>query len=249
MNDEQLLRYSRHIMLPQVDLEGQQRLLDSSALIVGLGGLGSPSALYLAAAGVGRLVLADFDEVELSNLQRQIIHSSGDIGRLKVESAAEKIRALNPDVTVEILPQRLTAENLTTAVRGVDVVLDGCDNFGTRFAVNDACAAAGKPLISGAIIRTDGQLAVFRLDRAGGPCYRCLFPETEEAALTCSETGVYAPLPGIIGSMQALEAMKLLIGGLDGLADALLVFDAQATQWRRLRLRRDPSCPICAQRP
>jgi molybdopterin/thiamine biosynthesis adenylyltransferase len=245
MNDEQLLRYSRHIMLAQIDIEGQERLLGSSALIVGLGGLGSPAALYLAAAGVGRLLLVDPDQVELSNLQRQIIHSSDDLGRAKVESAAQRLRALNPDVRIETCPIRADADWLAAQAQAVDVVLDGSDNFDTRFAVNQACVAARTPLVSGAVIRTEGQLAVFRLDRDDSPCYRCLFPAGEEAAETCSETGVFAPLPGIVGSLQALEAMKLLAGVEQGAGGRLLVFDALATQWRSLRIRRDPRCPCC----
>lgn len=245
MNDEQLLRYSRHIMLPQIDIEGQARLLASSALIVGLGGLGSPAALYLAAAGVGRLVLVDDDAVELSNLQRQIIHATTALGRAKVDSAAERLRELNPDVVIE--PHRIRADAawLAEQVAKVDVVLDGSDNFGTRFLVNAACVAAGKPLVSGAVIRGEGQLALFRLDRSDSPCYRCLFPAGEEIAETCSDTGVLAPLPGVIGSLQALEAMKLLAGVESGAAGKLLLFDAFAVQWRSLKIRRDPQCPVC----
>lgn len=242
MNDEQLLRYSRQIMLPAIDIEGQQRLLDAKVLIVGLGGLGSPAAMYLAAAGVGELVLADFDTVELSNLQRQIIHDTASIGQPKVESAAARLRGINPDVRVHTLPMRLDDANLPALLDGIDVVLDGCDNFTTRLAVNDACVATRTPLVSGAVIRLEGQIAVFRLDRQGGPCYRCLFPVADEAAETCSETGVLAPLPGVIGSMQALEAIKLIAGGESGLDDQLLIFDALRTDWRRLRIPADPDC-------
>lgn len=229
MNDEQLLRYSRQIMLPAIDIEGQERLLNSKALIVGLGGLGSPAALYLAAAGVGELLLADFDEVELSNLQRQIAHDTASIGHLKVESAAARLRAINPEVRITPLAIQLDASNLPELTAAVDVVLDGCDNFTTRQAVNAACVQTQTALISGAVIRLEGQLAVYRLDQPGGPCYGCLFPEGPETAETCSETGVIAPLPGVIGSLQALEAIKLLATGKTGLDDQLLLFDALQT--------------------
>lgn len=246
MNDEQLLRYSRQIMLPAIDIEGQERLLNSKALIVGLGGLGSPAALYLAAAGVGELVLADFDEVELSNLQRQIAHDTPSIGRLKVESAAERMRAINPDIRIKPLAIELDGNNLPELTASVDVVLDGCDNFPTRQAVNAACVQTRTPLISGAVIRLEGQLAVYRLDQPDSPCYSCLFPDAPEIAETCSETGVIAPLPGIIGSMQALEAIKLLASGQTGLDNQLLLFDALNSDWRRLRIPVDPACACCA---
>ncbi|NLO81258.1 MAG: molybdopterin-synthase adenylyltransferase MoeB [Xanthomonadaceae bacterium] len=245
MNDEQLLRYSRQIMLPAIDIEGQERLLRSSALIVGMGGLGSPAALYLAAAGVGELVLADFDTVELSNLQRQIVHDTASIGQLKVESAAQRLRAINPDVRIRPLAIRLDDDNLPELTAAVDVVLDGCDNFTTRHAVNAACVKTRTPLVSGAAIRFEGQLAVYRLDRPGGPCYNCLFPQGPETAETCSETGIIAPLTGVIGSLQALEAIKLLATGASGLDDQLLLFDAQRSDWRRLRIPPDPACPCC----
>lgn len=248
MNDEQLLRYSRQIMLSAVDLEGQQRLLAAKALVVGLGGLGSPAAMYLAAAGVGELVLADFDTVELSNLQRQVLHDTDGLGRLKAESAAARLHAINPDVTLRPLPVRLDDDNLPALTAAVDVVLDGCDNFATRLAVNAACVRTRTPLISGAVIRLEGQLAVFRLDRPGGPCYRCLFPVGDDLAETCSETGVLAPLPGVIGSLQALEAIKLLVGAGSGLDDQLLIFDALRGDWRRLRIPADPACPCCGAR-
>lgn len=247
MNDEQLLRYSRQIMLPMIDIEGQQRLLESKALIVGLGGLGSPAAMYLAAAGVGELILADFDVVELSNLQRQIVHDTPSIGRPKVESAAARLRAINPDVIVRPLNIQLNEHNLPELTAAVDVVLDGCDNFATRLDVNAACVKTRTTLVSGAAIRMEGQLAVYRLDQPEGPCYRCLFPYTPEQdeAETCSETGVIAPLTGVIGSLQALEAIKLLASGKTGLDDQLLLFDAMSTDWRRLRIPADPECPCC----
>lgn len=247
MNDEQLLRYSRQIMLPAIDIEGQQRLLGAKALIVGLGGLGSPAAMYLAAAGVGELLLADFDVVELSNLQRQIAHDMHSLGRLKVDSAADRLRAINPDTKIQAMNIQLDDTNLPELTAAVDVVLDGCDNFATRLAVNAACVQTGTPLISGAAIRLEGQLAVYRRDQQGSPCYRCLFPTgpDEEEAETCSETGIIAPLTGVIGSMQALEAIKLLATGRTGLDNQLLLFDALHTDWRRLRIPADPECPCC----
>ena len=244
MNDEQLIRYSRQIMVRGLDLEGQERLLTSRALIIGLGGLGSPVALYLAAAGLGHLVLADFDRVELTNLQRQIIHGTDDLGRPKTASARDRIAAINPDITVDTLEERMTGEALAAVVREVDIVIDGSDNFATRFAVNAACVAAGRPLVSGAVIGMDGQLAVFRPD-LHGPCYRCVYADSGEAAQSCSETGVLGPLTGVIGSLQAVETVKVLTGLGEPLNHRLLVVDALTQQWRRLNLRRDPQCPVC----
>lgn len=246
MNDDQLLRYSRQIMLPGLDIEGQERLRDSRVLIVGLGGLGSPAAMYLAGGGVGTLVLADFDRVELSNLQRQIIHRSADIGRLKVDSAAAAVHALNPEVQVESVTKTLDPDNLPILVESVDLVLDGSDNFATRYAVNAACLSARRPLVSGSVIRMEGQVAVFRADRHGEPCYHCVYPDAGEAGETCSETGVLAPLPGVIGSIQAVEAMKILVGLGQPLDSRLLVVNAMTMQFRTLRLRADPSCPACS---
>ncbi len=244
MNDEQLIRYSRQIMVPGLDLAGQEQLLASRALVIGLGGLGSPVALYLAAAGLGHLVLADFDRVALTNLQRQVIHGTDDLGRLKTDSARDRIAALNPEVTVDTLAERMTTDHLATMVQAVDIVIDGSDNFATRFAVNAACVAAGRPLVSGAVIGMDGQVAVFRPDQ-GGPCYRCVYADTGEEAQSCSETGVLGPLTGVIGSLQAVEAVKVLTGLGESLAGRLLVVDALTQQWRRLSLRRDPLCPVC----
>ena len=249
MNDEQLLRYSRQIMLPAMDIEGQQRLLDSHALIIGLGGLGSPVAMYLAAAGVGRLTLADFDEVDLSNLQRQIIHGSDDIGRPKVESAADRLNALNPDTRIETLPQRLEGEALQKAVEAADIVLDASDNFPTRFAVNAACVAARTPLVSGASVGLDGQVTVFSNDD-DSPCYRCLYDDMPDDGdggnwANCSASGVLAPLVGVIGSLQALEAIKMLAGIGLALAGRLLILDAARLEWREMRYRRDANCPVC----
>ncbi len=250
MNDEQLLRYSRQIMLPAMDFEGQQRLLDGHALIIGLGGLGSPVAMYLAAAGVGHLTLADFDTVDLSNLQRQIAHGSADIGRPKVASAADSLRALNPDTQIDTLQQRLEGEALRKAVRAADIVLDASDNFTTRFAVNAACVAERTPLISGAAVGLDGQITVFRND-AGSPCYRCLYDDgpndgPQGSWANCSASGVLAPLVGVIGSMQALEAIKLLAGIGKALSGRLLILDAARLEWREMRYRRDAHCPVCA---
>lgn len=244
MNDEQLLRYSRQILLPQIDVEGQERLLAARVLIIGLGGLGSPVALYLAAAGVGHLVLVDHDRVEISNLQRQIIHTQASLGLTKVESAAATIRALNPDTKVEAIPERLDGDRLRNVIARVDIVIDGTDNFATRYAINDACFESGIPLVSGAAIRMEGQVAVFDPRRADSPCYRCLYPSGDEAALNCSENGVAAPVVGIIGSVQAMEALKLITGTGETLTGAVLYFDALTMDWQRLKLRRRKDCPI-----
>ncbi|MEO5342340.1 MAG: molybdopterin-synthase adenylyltransferase MoeB [Gammaproteobacteria bacterium SHHR-1] len=244
MNDEQLLRYSRQILLPELDLAGQRRLLHSRVLILGLGGLGSPVALYLAAAGVGRLVLADPDRVELSNLQRQIAHGSADIGQTKVASAAAAIARLNPDCQTRSLGQRLDAEHLPALLAEVDLALDCSDNFATRFALNQACRRAGVPLVSGAAVRWEGQVAVFG-GQPGDACYRCLYTEAGEDEQTCSTTGVAAPLVGIIGSLQAMEALKLLGGCGESLSNRLLIYDGLRGDWRSLRLRPDPQCPCC----
>ncbi|GAA4105504.1 molybdopterin-synthase adenylyltransferase MoeB [Zhongshania borealis] len=246
MDDEQLLRYSRHILLPGLDVEGQEALLRSRVLIVGMGGLGCPVALYLAASGVGELHLADDDTVDLSNLQRQIAHGSADIGRGKVDSVAESIHALNTDICVVPHSVRLSGEALVEAVAGVDLVVDASDNFTTRFALNRACYTARKPLVSGAAIRGEGQLSVFDFRREDSPCYRCLYHEADDAALNCSESGVLAPVVGIIGSMQALEALKCLSGLGEPLVGRLLLFDGINMELRQLNLRRDPACPVCS---
>ncbi|MCL5043549.1 MAG: molybdopterin-synthase adenylyltransferase MoeB [Gammaproteobacteria bacterium] len=245
MDDQQLLRYSRQILLAQVDIDGQQRLLDSHVLIVGLGGLGSPVALYLAAAGVGQMTLADPDQVDLSNLQRQVIHHQADLGRDKVASAHDRLQALNPRVQIHSLPQALSGQALTDAVAAVDLVLDCTDNFTTRQAVNRACVAARKPLVSGAAIRLEGQLSVFDPRRADSPCYQCLYGDGEETALSCSEAGVLGPLVGTIGSLQALEALKLLAGFGTPLVGRLLLLDALDGRFRELRIPRDPACACC----
>ncbi|MGI3131744.1 molybdopterin-synthase adenylyltransferase MoeB [Halopseudomonas pachastrellae] len=245
MDDQQLLRYSRQILLPQIDIEGQQRLLNSRVLVVGVGGLGSPVALYLAAAGVGQLLLADPDQVDLSNLQRQVIHHAADIGRDKVASAAERVAAINPQVECRPLPSALAGAALQQAVAEVDLVLDCSDNFATRHAVNAACVQLGKPLVSGAAIRLEGQLSVFDPRREDSPCYQCLYGEGDEQALSCSEAGVVGPLVGMVGSLQALEALKLLAGFGEPLVGRLLLIDALDSRFRELRVRRDPACNCC----
>jgi molybdopterin-synthase adenylyltransferase len=244
VTDDQLLRYSRQIMLPAFGVEGQQRLLDARVLIVGLGGLGSPVAMYLAAAGVGTLILADFDAVDLSNLQRQLLHTSERIGMTKVDSAVRTLTAINPEVRLEAIKGSLTDANLDQVVAATDLVVDASDNFATRFAVNAACFAARVPLVSGAAIRTEGQVAVFS-GQPGGPCYQCLYPRDGGIDETCSANGILAPVVGIIGSIQATEAIKILTGLGEPLGGRLLLLDALAMEWRTVRLRADPHCPIC----
>jgi molybdopterin-synthase adenylyltransferase len=246
MDDDQLLRYSRQIMLPSIGIEGQEKLRHSRVLIVGLGGLGSPVALYLAAAGVGHLVLADFDRVDLTNLQRQIIHTTPRIGQLKVDSARDSLTALNPQVRVETRAERLDDEALAEIIQSVDLVIEGSDNFTTRFAVNRACHARGVPLVSGAAIRMEGQVSVFT-GQPGAPCYQCLYPDEGAMDETCSANGVLAPLVGIIGSIQATEAIKLLTGSGRCLDGRVLLLDALQMEWRTLKLRQDPACPVCGQ--
>ncbi|MBX8511965.1 molybdopterin-synthase adenylyltransferase MoeB [Pseudomonas cichorii] len=245
LSDGELLRYSRQILLQHVDIDGQIRLKSSRALIVGLGGLGSPVALYLAAAGVGELHLADFDSVDLTNLQRQVIHDSHSVGQAKVDSAMARLTAINPEVTLVAHRAALDADSLSAAVQGVDLVLDCSDNFSTREAVNAACVAAGKPLVSGAAIRLEGQLSVFDPRRADSPCYHCLYGHGSEAELTCSEAGVIGPLVGLVGSLQALEALKLLAGFGEPLVGRLLLIDALSTRFRELKVKRDPACSVC----
>ncbi len=246
MNDQQLLRYSRHILLNEIGVDGQSRLLDAHALIVGAGGLGSPVALYLAAAGLGRITLCDDDVVDLSNLQRQIAHDTQAIGLNKAASAARRMRAMNPDIRVEPLALRLAGEGLARRVEAADVVLDCSDNFATRHAVNRACVELNKPLVSGAAVRFDGQVSVFDLRRGDAPCYACLFPEAGEGGeLRCAEFGVFAPLVGVIGSLQAAEALKLVMGVGRGLTGRLLLYNALDGEWREIRLRKDPACPVC----
>ena len=247
MNDEQLLRYSRHILLPELDVEGQQKILSSSALVIGAGGLGSPAALYLAAAGVGSLVLADGDDVDLTNLQRQILHTTGSVGKPKVESGREALARINPDVKVMPVQQRLEGDALDRLVGASSIVLDCSDNFATRHAVNRACVGHRKPLVSGAAVRFDGQVSVFDLRDEASPCYHCLFPENAELEeMRCAVMGIFAPLTGIIGTIQAAEALKLLAGVGETLNGRLMILDALAMQWRTIKLAKDRACPVCS---
>jgi molybdopterin/thiamine biosynthesis adenylyltransferase len=249
MNDNQLLRYSRHILLDEIGIEGQSRLLAAHALVIGAGGLGSPAALYLASGGVGRITLVDDDVVDLTNLQRQIMHVTARIGQPKAESGKQALSEINPEIEVTALRERAGPERLGELVRDASVVLDCSDNFATRHAVNRACVAAGVPLVAGAVIRFDGQLSVFDPRAPGSPCYACLFPEDgkfEDAA--CSSMGVFAPLVGVIGAMQAAEAMKLLIGTGKSLAGRLLLLDGRAMEWTSIGVARSPGCPVCSAR-
>ena len=246
MNDNQLLRYSRHILLPQIGYEGQDKLVNSHALIVGAGGLGSPAALYLAAGGVGKLTICDFDVVDLTNLQRQIIHTTRSVGIKKAISAQQTIHELNPDVEVRTVCERLTEDSLQALVAEADVVLDCTDNFATRYALNRVCVKLRKPLVSGAAINFEGQVTVFDMRADDSPCYHCLFPEIgNEEGLRCAESGVFSPLVGIIGTTQAAEAMKLLMGIGQSLQGRLLLLDALHMEWRSLKLAKDPACKMC----
>ena len=245
LTDEELLRYSRQILLQQVDVDGQLKLKNSRVLIVGLGGLGSPVALYLAAAGVGELHVADFDTVDLTNLQRQIVHDTGSVGQSKVDSALRRLGAINPEIKLVAHSSALDTDSLADAVAAVDLVLDCCDNFGTREAVNKACVAARKPLVSGAAIRLEGQLSVFDSRQPTSPCYHCLYGRGSDEDLTCSEAGVLGPLVGLVGSLQALEALKILAGFGEPLVGRLLLVDAMTTRFRELRVKRDPACRVC----
>jgi len=245
VNDEQLLQYSRHLLLPEIDMQGQQAWLDSTVLILGLGGLGSPVALYLASAGVGKLILVDDDEVELSNLQRQIIHTRQTIGKAKADSAAQQIEQINPTTEVEVRVERLTEAALDGALKTVDLVVDCSDNFTTRHALNRACFRAKVPLVSGAAIRFDGQVTVYDPRHESSPCYRCLYPESSELDLNCSTSGVFAPLVGMVGTVQAAEALKVLAAMGEPLVGRLLMVDALRMDWRTLKLKADPNCPVC----
>lgn len=242
MDDERLLRYSRQIMLPQIDVAGQQRLGDSTVLIIGLGGLGSPVAMYLAAAGIGHLLLADGDQVDLPNLQRQILHNTNTLGHDKTESAIQALELLNPEIELVAIRKRLAGDALTEVVRQADVIVDASDNYSTRFAVNDACVREHKPLVSGAVIRMEGQVTVFDNRLTDSPCYRCLYQDSNELDERCSETGVLAPVVGIIGSIQATEAIKLLLNMGSTLTGRLLLLDASTMEWRQITLRQDPQC-------
>lgn len=245
MNDDELLRYSRQIMLPDIEIEGQEKLLNANVLIVGMGGLGSPIALYLAAAGVGHLQLADDDDVDLSNLQRQIIHGTSDIGRSKVESARESILELNPKTKVTIFKRRFDKLSLQETVSSIDLIIDATDNFATRFTINEVAVATKTPAIFGAAVQLEGQILVYDPARESA-CYQCLYKNASDAALNCAENGVAAPVVGIIGSCQAMEALKILVGIGTSSAGYLQVFDARNMEWRKLSLPRDPKCPTCA---
>ena len=245
MKDEQLLRFSRQIMLPTMDVAGQQELVDATVLIVGMGGLGCPVAMYLSAAGVGQLVIADDDTVEITNLQRQIAHEQSNLGESKVSSAEATLKGLNPDVRITQIKNRLEGDLLEQAVVSADVVVDASDNFNTRFAVNQSCLKNKKPLVSGAAIRMEGQVAVFDSENPESPCYQCLYSECDDDNASCSQTGVMAPLVGIIGSVQAMETIKLITGIGNSLVGRLLLLAAATMQWREMKLPRDPSCPAC----
>ena len=245
MNDEQLLRYSRQILLPQFGIEGQQKLLDAHALIIGLGGLGSPVAMYLAAAGIGELTLVDNDRVDLSNLQRQIIHGMDNLGQPKVESAKQALLKLNPGIRIHCIDHKLEDAELLQQVGKVDVVIDATDNFPSRFAINRACVSQKKPLVSGAAIRLEGQVSIFDMRHDNSPCYRCLYDEEGGVAETCSENGVLSPMVGIIGSIQAMETIKLITGIGEPLTGKLLINDSLHQEWRSMKLRKDPACPVC----
>lgn len=246
--EEQIRRYSRHIVLPQVGGKGQRKLLAGKVLLVGAGGLGAPAALYLAAAGVGKLGIVDFDTVDLSNLQRQVLHHSNDVGRPKVASATDAIRDINPDVEVVSYPTALSSENVMDIIADYDVVVDGSDNFATRYLINDACVMASKPNVHGSVFLFEGQATVFL---PGQGCYRCLYPNPPPPGLVpnCQEAGVLGVLPGIIGLIQATEAIKIILGIGESLAGRLLLFDALSMEFRQVRLRRNPSCPICGDHP
>ena len=249
MDDAQLLRYSRHILLDELGPDAQQKFASAHVLVIGMGGLGTPAAQFLAAAGIGKITICDADHVDLTNLQRQVLYATADIGARKVDAAAQRLAAINPDVRVVRVPERVGPEALAPLVAAADVVLDGCDNFATRHAVNRACVAAGKPLVSGAAIRFDGQIAVFDTRDAASPCYHCLFGEGEELEETrCATMGVFAPLTGMVGATQAAEALKLIAGVGESLAGRLLLLDALAMRWREMRVPRDPACPVCNHR-
>ena len=247
--DEQIERYSRHIILPEVGGSGQQKMLEARVLLLGAGGLGSPAAYYLAAAGIGNIGIVDFDQVDLSNLQRQIIHSTERIGMLKTESAKKTIQALNPDVNVTLYNEKMDSSNIMSLIKDYDYVVDGSDNFPTRYLVNDACVMKNKTLIHGSIYRFEGQVTVFK--PGNGPCYRCLYPEPPPPGMVpnCQEGGVLGVLAGVIGNLQVVEVLKLILGIGKPLVGKLLIYDALNTEFRNLRLRRDANCPICGEKP
>ncbi|MSQ49482.1 MAG: molybdopterin-synthase adenylyltransferase MoeB [Betaproteobacteria bacterium] len=246
MNDQQLLRYSRHILLDEIGIEGQERLRATHALVVGAGGLGCPAGLYLAASGIGKLTLADPDQIDLTNLQRQILYRTDSIGSPKVVAARAALQALNPEVEIFALEKKLQGKDFPDLVAAVDVVLDCSDNFATRHALNRACVQLKKPLVSGAAIRFDAQVAVFDLRKPDAPCYACLYPEDGEIEeVQCSSMGVFAPLTGVVGALQAMEAAKLLIGAGETLNGRLLLLDAKRSEWRTVRVKKDPVCAVC----
>ncbi len=250
LNNEEIARYSRHLIMPEVTIEGQKKLKASSILLIGSGGLGSPLALYLAAAGIGRLGLVDFDVVDHSNLQRQILHGTKDIGRSKIQSAADRIRDINPHVKLDLYEERFTSQNAMNIAKNYDIIIDGTDNFPTRYLANDVSVLLKKPNVYGSIFRFEGQATVFA-PVLGGPCYRCLYPEPPPPGLvpSCAEGGVLGVLPGIIGVIQAIEAIKLIIGQGESLIGRLLLFDALAMKFREMKLRQNPQCPICSAKP
>ena len=249
LSNEEILRYSRHLILPEVGMEGQLKLKQAKVLCIGAGGLGSPLALYLAAAGVGTLGIVDFDVVDRTNLQRQIIHTTADVGRNKLDSAAESIAAINPNVSVRKFETRLTSANAIEIFQDFDIIADGTDNFPTRYLVNDACVLTGKPNVYGSIFRFEGQASVFATK--AGPCYRCLYPEPPPPGMvpSCAEGGVLGILPGLVGVIQATETIKLILGLGETLAGRLLMIDAQAMRFRELKLRKNPDCPVCGAHP
>ncbi len=246
MNDNQLLRYSRHILLPQIGYEGQDKLVNSHVLIVGAGGLGSPVALYLAAGGVGTLTICDFDVVDLTNLQRQVVHTTAAVGINKAVSAQQTLATINPDATVHIVTKKSTSQEFSKLITEADVVIDCSDNFATRYLLNTLCVQLKKPLVSGAAIGFEGQVTVFDMRNDGSPCYHCLFPDNgEDTEMRCADNGVFAPLVGMIGSTQAAEAMKLLMGIGESLQGRLLLLDVLTMQWREIKLSKDPECKVC----
>jgi len=245
MNDQELLRYSKQVMLPQIEIEGQQKIMDSTMLIIGMGGLGSPTALYLAASGVGHIIIADFDQVELSNLQRQIIHGTSDIGDDKVNSAKAKMLEINPNIKVTIANEIVHTDNLASLIKDVDIVLDGTDNFESRFEINKACVEFQKPLVSAAVIRLEGQISVFKGYEKDQPCYQCLYSEEGNENESCVQNGVLAPVAGLVGTIQALQAIKVLLGLGDQLCGTLLLVDGLDLSFRKVKIGKDLKCPIC----
>jgi molybdopterin/thiamine biosynthesis adenylyltransferase/rhodanese-related sulfurtransferase/molybdopterin converting factor small subunit len=249
LSNEEIMRYSRHLIMPEVGMQGQRKLKASSVLMIGTGGLGAPVGMYLAAAGVGRIGIVDFDVVEESNLQRQIIHGTKDLGRRKIESARDRLRDINPHIEIETHESRLTSQNAMSLFRNYDIIVDGTDNFPTRYLVNDACVLSGKPNVYGSIFRFEGQASVFWAEK--GACYRCLYPEPPPPGLvpSCAEGGVLGVLPGIVGAIQANETIKLILGAEDVLINRLLLFDAWQMKFREFKLRKDPKCPVCGENP